>query len=96
MQHADAIFIPHVVSPFTESLDPIKARECVAVGTPTISTPVAGFRDLGPPIRVCPSETFAAGLRATLQDHRDERVQGVWTWADAARKFLAVLDQIAK
>ena len=38
LQHADVISIPHVVSPFTESLDPIKARECVAVGTPTVAT----------------------------------------------------------
>ena len=35
--------VPHVVSPFTESLDPIKAYECLAVGRPTVATPVAGI-----------------------------------------------------
>ncbi len=37
-QHADVVIVPHLVSPFTESLDPIKAREILAVGTPTVST----------------------------------------------------------
>jgi teichuronic acid biosynthesis glycosyltransferase TuaH len=96
MQHADAIFIPHVVSPFTESLDPIKARECVAVGTPTISTPVAGFRDVGPPIRVSPAETFTAGLRAALHDRRREPPADLWTWTDAATAFRTVLERLSR
>ena len=51
LQHADVVIVPHVVSAFTESLDPIKAYECLAVGRPTIATPVAGFRGLGEPVR---------------------------------------------
>jgi len=35
LQHADVVIVPHVVTPFTESLDPIKAYECLAVGRPT-------------------------------------------------------------
>ncbi|MBW3643866.1 MAG: hypothetical protein KY447_13235, partial [Actinobacteria bacterium] len=31
LQHADVVVVPHRVTPFTESLDPIKAYECVAV-----------------------------------------------------------------
>lgn len=46
LQHADVLVVPHVVTPFTESLDPIKAYEYSAAGRPVISTPVAGFRDL--------------------------------------------------
>ena len=45
LQHADVVIVPHVITPFTESLDPIKAYECRAVGRPTIATQVAGFRD---------------------------------------------------
>ena len=43
MQHADALIVPHEVNPFTESLDPIKAREFVAVGRPTVSHPRRRF-----------------------------------------------------
>ena len=50
VQHADVIVVPHMVTPFTESLDPIKAYECVAVGRPTVATEVAGFRGVGEPI----------------------------------------------
>ena len=52
LQHADVVIVPHVVTPFTESLDPIKAYECLAVGRPTVATPVAGFRGLGRPDRM--------------------------------------------
>ena len=34
LQHADVVVVPHLVNPFTESLDPIKAYECVAAGRP--------------------------------------------------------------
>ncbi len=60
LQHADVVIIPHQVNPFTESLDPIKAYECLAAGRPTISTPVAGFRDLGHPVVVCDRSEFVA------------------------------------
>jgi teichuronic acid biosynthesis glycosyltransferase TuaH len=33
LQHADIVVVPHVVTPFTESLDPIKAYECQAIET---------------------------------------------------------------
>lgn len=46
LQHADVLVVPHVVTPFTESLDPIKAYEYSAAGRPVVATPVAGFRDM--------------------------------------------------
>ncbi len=49
LQHASVVIVPHVVSAFTESLDPIKAYECLAVGRPTVATAVAGFRGLPEP-----------------------------------------------
>jgi glycosyltransferase involved in cell wall biosynthesis len=45
MRGFDICITPHVVSPFTESLNPIKLFEYLAAGKPIISTPVAGFRD---------------------------------------------------
>ena len=46
VQHADVLVVPHVVTPFTDSLDPIKLYEYQAAGRPVVSTPVAGFRDV--------------------------------------------------
>ena len=45
LQHADVLVVPHVVTPFTDSLDPIKLYEYRAASRPVVSTPVAGFRD---------------------------------------------------
>ncbi len=66
LQHADVVIIPHLVNPFTESLDPIKAYECLAAARPTIATPVAGFRDLGGPIVVSGRDGFVAATAALL------------------------------
>src|SRR5262249_56903788 len=66
LQHADVVIVPHVVSPFTESLDPIKAYECLAAGRPTVATPVAGFRELGAPVVVAEPADFAVAVDAAL------------------------------
>jgi glycosyltransferase involved in cell wall biosynthesis len=41
----DACIVPHKMTPFTESLNPIKLWEYLAAGLPIVSTDVAGFRD---------------------------------------------------
>jgi glycosyltransferase involved in cell wall biosynthesis len=66
LQHADVVLVPHLVSPFTESLDPIKAYEVVAAGKPTVATPVAGFRDLGPPVVVRDRDRFVDAVSQVL------------------------------
>jgi teichuronic acid biosynthesis glycosyltransferase TuaH len=100
MQHADALIVPHEVNPFTESLDPIKAREAMAIGRPTISTPVAGFRDLGPPVRIAPREQFVTELLAVLSEPLAPGPgplrQPPVTWTQRAVAFLAVLDAAAE
>jgi teichuronic acid biosynthesis glycosyltransferase TuaH len=68
LQHADVLIVPHLVNAFTESLDPIKAYECVAAGRPTVATPVAGFRHLGPPIRVAERSAFVAAVLRALEE----------------------------
>ena len=45
MNAFDICMTPHRVTPFTESLNPIKLWEYLAVGKPIVSTNVAGFRD---------------------------------------------------
>jgi teichuronic acid biosynthesis glycosyltransferase TuaH len=45
MRAFDVCMVPHVMTPFTESLNPIKLWEYLAAGKPIVSTNVAGFRD---------------------------------------------------
>ena len=47
LTNADVLVVPHVVTPFTDSLDPIKVYEYLAAARPVVSTPVAGFREVG-------------------------------------------------
>jgi teichuronic acid biosynthesis glycosyltransferase TuaH len=91
--HADVCFVPHVVSPFTESLDPIKAYECRASGVPTLATPVAGFRGLAEPIRVSPPSEFPDALAAMVAAPPDRSPDPtVPTWGSRAVEFSEELD----
>lgn len=97
LQHADVLVVPHVVTPFTESLDPIKLYEYRAVGRPVVSTPVAGFRDAEDPrVTAVASPQFAAAVRDHLPaaihfpDNTDNEVP---TWADRVAQMRDVVDR---
>lgn len=62
MSAASALIVPHLVTPFTESLNPLKLWEYLASGLPVVSTPVAGFR--GYPNLVALAETADSFLSA--------------------------------
>ncbi|UIP59987.1 glycosyltransferase [Agromyces marinus] len=67
LQHADVLIVPHVVTPFTDSLDPIKLYEYQAVGRPVVSTPVAGFRDVADArVTVAERDAFPAVVGAAV------------------------------
>lgn len=98
LQHADVLVVPHVVTPFTESLDPIKLYEYWAVGRPVVSTPVAGFRDSGDPrITVAGAAAFpevvARALPATSRfpEGADDDVP---TWADRVVQMREVIERL--
>lgn len=96
LQHADVLVVPHVASPFTESLDPIKAYECMAVGTPTVATAVAGFRELAGRVDVAARDEFVAAVAAALDrpstaDAGDDPP----SWRARALRFAEVLDGVA-
>jgi glycosyltransferase involved in cell wall biosynthesis len=92
LQHADVVIVPHPVTPFTESLDPIKAYECLAVETPTVATPVAGFRELEACITVAPRDSFVRAVQATLSGPRRRATAAKPpSWADRAQAFEIVL-----
>ena len=67
LQHADVLVVPHRRTPFTESLDPIKAYEYRAVGRPIVTTSVAGFRELGSPVVVADGASFADAVLASVR-----------------------------
>ena len=96
LQHADVLVVPHAVTGFTDSLDPIKLHEYAAVGRPVVSTPVAGFRDSRDPhVRVAPAPDFPAAVRDALPaptrfpDGTDVPMAG---WDDRAVALRAVID----
>ncbi len=96
LQHADVLVVPHVVNAFTESLDPIKAREFLAVGRPVVSTPVAGFRDLPAPVATVDRGGFAAVVMKVLDEPGPEGIGPLPgrlpSWSESGDKFLAVLE----
>jgi hypothetical protein len=92
LQHADVVIVPHLINPFTESLDPVKAYECAAISTPTVATPVAGFRELSTLLRVASRETFAGEVRVAMgKENIDRTAVSVPTWADRAARYETVL-----
>jgi hypothetical protein len=96
MQHADVIIVPHKVTPFTESLDPIKAYECLAVGRPVVATEVAGFRELGEPVRAVPRDRFVAAVADRIGEAdppMKSEVPPAIDWADRVLEFEAVLER---
>ncbi len=80
LQHAEVLIVPHLVNAFTDSLDPIKLYEYLAVGRPIVSTPVAGFRDelrcVGP--AEYPAEVSAAA-RTEERSLRPGSTPGDWS-----------------
>ncbi|GAB3880209.1 glycosyltransferase [Terrabacter terrigena] len=102
VQHADVLVVPHAVTPFTDSLDPIKLYEYVASGRPVVSTPVAGFRDLHDELvvvaeaRSFPSEV----VEALRQPRRPSAAAGparaaATDWADRVDQVEGVLDRLS-
>ncbi len=96
LQHADVLLVPHVVDPFTDSLDPIKLYEYRAAGRPVVATPVAGFRDQAPDpgyLTVASADDFpaavAGALAAGLVTRPDPTVP---TWDGQAALMSDVLD----
>lgn len=99
LQHADVLLVPHVVTPFTESLDPIKLYEYAASGRPVISTPVAGFRDdRSGRVTVATGEAFVGAVATALEAGRAPSVHrpedDLADWASRVAAMAAVLDRL--
>lgn len=102
LQHADALVVPHRVSAFTDSLDPIKLYEYQAVGRPVVSTPVAGFRDADDPrIVIAAAADFPDALVGVLDGaanrsaRRRRDIDGnASDWSERVAQFQAVLAEM--
>lgn len=69
MRAFDVCMVPHLVTPFTESLNPIKLWEYLAAGLPIIATPVAGFRDFSELVYLARNaEEIAATVQKALRE----------------------------
>jgi glycosyltransferase involved in cell wall biosynthesis len=76
LEEFDVCILPHLCSPFTESLNPIKLWEYLASGKPVAATPVAGFRDYGHLFHLAKGEDgFLEACEKALQE--DARLAGV-------------------
>lgn len=93
LQHADVLVVPHLVTAFTESLDPIKLYEYQAVGRPIVSTPVAGFRD-AEGVLIAEGEAFAeavaSGIPASTRFPHGARTDAT-DWSERVAAFRAAL-----
>ncbi len=69
MRAFDVCMTPHRVTPFTESLNPIKLWEYLAAGKPIVATDIAGFRDFTPLVRIAANEeAFLEALLSAPQE----------------------------
>ena len=105
LRHADVLLVPHVVTPFTDSLDPIKRYEYAAAARPVVATPVAGFADSGMPrLTIAAAPDFPAAVLAVLagpdgQNAADATLPpvdtAVPTWGQRVAEVRRVLDRVA-
>jgi hypothetical protein len=78
-----------------ESLDPIKAYECMAVTTPTVATPVPGFREHADVFDVVGRDEFPAHVVTALEEGRSNLPRTPSNWDDRAAIFERALRQAA-
>lgn len=70
MRAFDVCITPHRMTPFTESLNPIKLWEYLAAGKPIVSTDVAGFRDYPEFVRIAAdTEGFVCAVQEALREN---------------------------
>lgn len=95
----DVSIVPHMETPFTESLNPIKLWEYLAAGKPIVATNVAGFRDYpGLVMTASGAEAFTSACRAALSEDASlpERRQSEAarnTWGMRVERLERILEE---
>lgn len=99
LQHADVLLVPHVVTDFTASLDPIKAYEYRAARRPVVSTPVAGFKDVPDPLVTAVSEdAFPDAVAKAISDPvpwSPELPDDIPSWVSRVEQMATVIARVA-
>ncbi len=95
----DVAIIPHRITPFTKSMNPLKMYEYLACGLPVVTTPVAGTEQFDSLIRVAGNDReFLSAIKFYL-DHplstseKDKRRQAVqaYTWESRINEMFKYL-----
>lgn len=95
LQHADVLLVPHLVTAFTDSLDPIKLYEYQAAGRPVVSTAVAGFRDASDSrIRIADADGFADAVISALEDPLPRGAADAADWRVRVDQMRRVIESI--
>ena len=96
LKNADVLVVPHVVTEFTDSLDPIKVYEYLAAARPVVSTPVAGFRELDlDHVSVVPGNDLLARTREHLTSPPAAAASpDVPSWDDRAAAMRTVVEEV--
>jgi glycosyltransferase involved in cell wall biosynthesis len=90
MCSADVLLLPHVVTPFSLSLDAIKAYEYLATTKQVVATPTSGFQSIAAPgVRVVRREQFVAAALSAARDQPVSRAAPP-DWDARARLFAQV------
>lgn len=94
----DVCSIPHLLTPFTHSLDPIKIYEYLAAGRPIVSTPVKGIMGLRDFIDIAEvAEDFYSIIKKALagegkSDAASRRAEAQkHTWSQRAESIDAII-----
>lgn len=93
----DVCVVPHLVTPLTRSMDPIKLYDYLATGKPIVSTPVAGVDRFADVIYLGEgAEGFLAGLETALEEQpglrgRRLRYARENTWERRAEELWSVV-----
>jgi teichuronic acid biosynthesis glycosyltransferase TuaH len=98
MRSFDVCMVPHLVTPFTESLNPIKLWEYLAAGKPIVSTNVAGFRDFPELLFVSPAHAdFIENLSVAISSDKSaandrQDVAKLHSWDSRLHDVMRVLN----
>ena len=94
MSGLDVLVSPHLINPFTLSLDAIKGYEYAASGQPVVATPTSGFQFLNSVgVRLGVGDDFLKFVREVLlhpEQHPVRPVPGS-SWQERAAGFAAAL-----
>jgi len=92
----DVLVCPHLVTPFTLSLDGIKAHEYVASGRPIVATPTSGFQLLADAtgVSIVARDEFVDAVATTGPTGLAPGMRGA-AWSQRAAEFAAILQELA-